>query len=100
MKILFIALTTLVLLSGKAEAQFAATKEAQYLAVIKAVADYKIDDEEQLKNVESLRENANFNRKLQKMLDKLSNSRSKNADNRRVLQILERAGKEIYDLLK
>lgn len=100
MKMLSVVLIALVMFSGKAEAQFAATKEAQYLAVIKAVADYKIDDEEQLKNVESLRENANFNRKLQKMLDKLSNSRSKNADNRRVLQILERAGKEIYDLLK
>ena len=100
MKKIPLILLAILLLSCNAHAQFAATKDAQYLAVIKAVADYKIDDEEKLKDVEALRQNANFNRKLQKMLEKLSNSKNKNSENRRVLQILERAGKEIYDVLK
>lgn len=100
MKKIPLILLAILLLSCNAHAQFAATKDTQYLAVIKAVADYKIDDEEELKDVEALRQNANFNRKLQKMLEKLSNSKNKNSENRRVLQILERAGKEIYDVLK
>ncbi len=41
-----------------------------------------------------------FNRQLLKMMGKLSNDRSKDSDNQRVLKILERAGKEIYDILK
>lgn len=99
MKILPIVMTIMALSSSDVNAQFAATKDAQYLAVIKAVANYKINDEENLRQVEALRENANFNRKLQKMLDKLSNNRTKDTVNRKVLQILENAGKEIYELL-
>ena len=65
----------LFLFTGVANAQFAASKDAQYLAVVKAVANYKIDDEENLRQVEELRDNEKFNNKLQKMLDKLSNKR-------------------------
>lgn len=88
-----------VLTVSDVNAQYSASKDAQYLAVVKAVANYKINDEENLRQVERLRENENFNRKLQKMLEKLSNSRTKDTTNRKVLQILERAGKDIYDLL-
>lgn len=88
-----------VLAAGDVNAQYSASKDAQYLAVIKAVANYKINDAENLRQVEKLRENENFNRKLQKMLEKLSNNRTKDTTNRKVLQVLERAGKEIYDLL-
>ncbi len=85
--------------SSPAKAQFAAQKEAAYLATIKVVADYKIDDEEQQKAMERLRNDQAFNRKLLRMRDKLTNSRSKDSTNRQVLDILERAGKELYDLL-
>lgn len=88
-----------VLAASDVNAQYSASKDAQYLAVVKAVANYKINDEENLRQVEKLRENEAFNRKLQKMLEKLSNSRTKDTTNRKVLQILERAGKDIYDLL-
>ncbi len=88
-----------VLTVSDVNAQYSASKDAQYLAVVKAVANYKINDEENLRQVEKLRENEAFNRKLQKMLEKLSNSRTKDTTNRKVLQILERAGKDIYDLL-
>lgn len=86
-------------LSGTAEAQMSASKDAQYLATIKAVADFKINDEENLREIERLRENKRFNQKLQKMLDQLDNKRTKNSKNKRVLQILEEAGKEIYNIL-
>ena len=89
----------LFLFTGVANAQFAASKDAQYLAVVKAVANYKIDDEENLRQVEELRDNEKFNNKLQKMLDKLSNKRTKDSTNQRVLQILKRTGKELNDLL-
>lgn len=81
-------------------AQMSASKNAQYLATIKAVANYKIDDEEEIRNVERLRENERFNRQLQKMMSKLQNTRTKDSKNKRILQILEDAGKEIYDILK
>ena len=83
-----------------AKAQFTSQNDAAYLATIKAVSDYKIDDEEDAKNVEKLRQDERFNRKLSKMLAKLNNSRNKNAKNRRVYNILKRAGKEIYDELQ
>ena len=51
------------------------------------------------KAMERLRNDQAFNRKLLRMRDKLTNSRSKDSTNRQVLDILERAGKELYDLL-
>ncbi len=82
-----------------AQAQYSSQKEAAYIATLKAVADYKINDEENLKDVEKLRQDERFNKKLQKMLDQLSNKRSKDGKNRRIYNILQRAGKEIYDEL-
>lgn len=88
------------LMASPVSAQMSASKDAQYLATIKAVANYKINDEEEIRNVERLRANENFNRQLQKMMEKLQNTRTKNSKNQQVLQILKRAGKEIYDILK
>lgn len=84
---------------GESQAQFSAQKEAQYMATLRAVVDYKIDDEEILRDVESLRQNQRFLRELQKKLDKLQNSRTKNSDNRRVYDILLQAGKDIDRIL-
>lgn len=89
-----------VAVSGNAAAQYASQMDAAYLATIKAVADYKINDEENLKQVNELRENEQFNKKLAKMLEQLNNKRTKTGKNRQVYQILQRAGKEIYDILK
>ena len=99
MKILPIILAVATLAAGDVNAQYSSSKEAQYLAVVKAVADYKIDDEEHLKKMERLRENEKFNRDLYMMIQKLDNSRSKDATNRKVLQILENAGKQLQELL-
>lgn len=100
MKIAGILIAVAVFLgTNSAEAQYSSQKEAQYLATLKAVVNFKIDDEERLKDVEALRQNQSFNRKLQRMLNKLSNARTKNSTNRQVLKILEKAGEDIYKLL-
>ncbi|MBP3546328.1 MAG: hypothetical protein J6K16_04255 [Alphaproteobacteria bacterium] len=99
MKILPVILAALILTAGDANAQYSSSKEAQYLAVVKAVADYKIDDEEHLRKMEKLRENEKFNRELYEMIQQLDNSRRKDSKNRKVLQILENAGKQLQELL-
>lgn len=100
MKLLSI-LIVLALLTGisNVEAQYSSQQKAANLAIVKAVANYKINDEEHLNDIETLRQDRNFNLKLQKMLNKLSNTRSKNSTNRQVLKILEKAGNDIERLL-
>lgn len=93
------AILIMILVINPAYAQFSASKDAQYLATIKAVANYKIEDEELQRDIAKLRQNKAFNEKLQKMLDKLNNRRTKDAKNRKVLKILEEAGEQIYNLL-
>ncbi len=100
MKIITLIIFSLFLNISSSVAQYSASKNAEYLATIKAVANYKINDEEELENVERLRQNKAFNLKLQKMMNKLQNSRTKNSDNKRILKILEDAGEQIYNILK
>lgn len=49
---LFVPVLALGLLAGvqEASAQFSAQKDAQYIATLKAVVNYKINDEENLKD--------------------------------------------------
>ena len=99
MKFFLIITTSLIILGSTAWAQYSAQKDAAYMATLKAVADYKINDEENIEDIESLRENQRFNRKLQEMMAKLSNRRTKDSTNARVYRILLKAGKDIYDEL-
>lgn len=85
--------------AGTVRAQYASQKDAAYIATLKAVADYKINDEENLDKMEQLRQDQRFNQKLRQMLAKLNNNRTKTGTNRKVYDILKRAGKEIYDEL-
>ena len=82
------------------QAQYASQMDAAYLATLKAVTDYKINDEENLDEVEELRQDEKFNKKLRKMLNKLDNRKSKNSENKRVYEILKKAGRDIYNELK
>ena len=96
MKKLGLAVAALgILAAGGAAAQYSAQNEAKYIATLKAVVNYKIDDQENIRDIEALRQNRQFNEKLQRMLDKLT----KDAKNRRVLKVLEQAGEEIYKIL-
>ena len=99
MRFLLLAIILTISTAVPASAQFAAQNDAKYIATLKAVTNYKIDDEENINAVESLRENQAFNRKLQRMMSKLQNSRTKNSTNRRVYNILLKAGKDIYNEL-
>lgn len=89
----------LVLFVSPAQAQFSATKDAQYIATLKAVVNYKINDVDIAKDIEGLRENKNFNDKLRRKLDKLDNARSQDSTNRKIMKVLEKAGEEIDKLL-
>ena len=95
MKLAFVLALFSFFMAVPASAQFAATQDAQYIATLRAVLNYKIDDEENIRNIEKLREDKWFNQKLTRMLDKLQNTRSKNATNRRVYDILIKAGRDI-----
>lgn len=99
MKMADMVVLGVLLVVPSAHAQYAAQKDAAYIATLKAVVNYKIDDEENLAKIEKLRENERFNRDLVKMLDKLSNKKTKNALNSRVYKILIQAGKDIYNEL-
>lgn len=100
MKILGLLVIAGCLLSATASmAQYSSQNDAKYIATLKAVVNYKIDDQENIKAVEALRQNRQFAQKLQRMLDKLNNERTKDAKNRQVLKILEKAGEDIYKVL-
>jgi len=73
--------------------------DAVYLATLKAVLDYKMKDDENLENLQKLREDPQFNQKLQKMLDKLNNNKHKTGTNKRVYELLKTNGKKIYNEL-
>ncbi len=99
MKIFYLVILGLFLSAKSAAAQYSAQNEAKYMATLKAVVDYKINDEENYADIESLRENRRFNQDLTKMLAKLSNRRTKNSTNSRVYKILLKAGKDVYNEL-
>lgn len=99
MKIFYFVILGLFLSPHFAKAQYSAQNEAKYMATLKAVVDYKINDEENYNDVESLRHNKRFNQELSKMLDKLSNRRTKNSTNSRIYKILLKAGKDVYNEL-
>ena len=80
-------------------AQFVSQREAAYFAVLKAVADYKLNDEEHKDEVDQLREDERFNKKLANMMEKLTNKKSKNSQNQKIYKILFQAGKQIYNEL-
>lgn len=98
-KFLFFVAFATVFAVGGAAAQYSSQNEAKYIATLKAVVNYKIDDQENIRDIEALRQNRQFNQKLQRMLNKLSNERTKDSKNRQVLRILEKAGEDIYKLL-
>jgi len=83
-----------------ADAQFAAQSNAVYMATLKAVVDIKIEDEEIASDVQQLRENQRFLADLQRRLGRLQNTRTKNADNRRIFEILLQAGRDIDSILR
>ena len=99
MKILYVIFFAFLFNIGYANAQYTTQKDASYLATLKAVLDFKMNDEENLSELDALRENERFKQKLARMMTKLSNNRSKDSKNNRIYKILIKAGKDIYNEL-
>ena len=85
---------------GQIDAAYAALDEAKYITTLKVVTDHKMKDADLEPDVDRLRENERFKKELIKMLGKLDNSRPNSAKNQKIMRILERAGKEVYNELK
>ncbi len=83
-----------------ADAQIAAYNQAKYIITLKVVTDHKMKDADLVSDVDALRNNKRFNQDLVSMLKKLDNSRPNSAKNQKIMRILERAGKEVYNELK
>ena len=81
-------------------AQSASLNQAKYLATLQVVSKHKMNDDSVVSDVEKLRNNDRFQKELVKMVSKLDNSRPSEAKNRKIIKILERAGKEIYNELR
>ena len=97
-KIIFIILFSLIIPSF-AQAQSTAQRRVSNIIIVKVISEHKMDDEELARDIEALRDNDRFNRRLQRMLDQVQNTRTKNARNRELMRILERAGQDIDRLL-
>lgn len=95
-------LLTLFVLLGvvcNANAQMAALNKAKYVATLKVVADHKVNDKDIVDDVRQLNEHKKFKQDLAKMLKKLDNSNPNGAKNQKIMRILERAGRDIYNEL-
>ncbi len=83
-----------------AQAQMASLSDAKYMAVLKIVVNYKMGDENIADDLDKLRESDRFKKELEKIHKKLNNSKTSDATNRRIMRILEQAGKDVYNELK
>ena len=99
-KVLCLILVLAVMPFGAAKAQMAALNKAKYIATLKVVADHKMNDESIVDDLDRLRQHERFKKELSKMVGKLDNSKPNEARNQRIMRILERAGREIYNELK
>lgn len=81
-------------------AQSTVLNQAKYLATLQVVSKHKMNDASVVSDVNKLREYNRFQQELSKMVSKLDNSRPNEAKNRKIMRILEKAGKEIYNELK
>lgn len=78
---------------------FGSQKEARNLMIVEAVARYKLGDEKLAEQFESLEDNAEYHRKLEQIMDNLSNNRLRNNKNKEAIRILNDAGNRLYNLL-
>ncbi len=97
---LFLGLLLVMFGIASASAQVAALDKAKYITTLKVVADHKMNDADLAPDVDKLREIDRFNKELVKMLGKLDNSKPNSAKNQKIMRILEKAGKDVYNELK
>lgn len=78
---------------------FGSQKEARNLLIVEAVARYKLGDEKLAEQFESLEDNAEYHRKIEQIMENLSNNRLRNNKNKEAIRILNDAGNRLYNLL-
>jgi len=96
----YFILLFMLLVAMPAQAQMSTLTKAKYIATLNVISNHKMKDKDLEKDLDKLRENKRFNEELIKMRDKLDNSRPNDATNRKIVQILEQAGKDIYNELR
>ena len=99
-KFLILSLFLLVFPVVNVWAQSTTLNKAKYLATLKVVSEHKMNDKSIVSDLDKLRQYSRFNQELSKMLEKLDNSKPNDAKNQKIMRILERTGKEIYNELK
>ncbi len=58
-----------------------------------------MNDTENIKQLDKLRKDEKFNQKLQEMLEDLDNEKRSSRKDKRVYELLIRAGKNVYNVL-
>lgn len=96
-KVIFLLMLTI---SSSANAQMTSLNKAKYIATLKVVTNHKMGDKDMVSDFERLRESERFKKDLEKMVGKLDNSKPNDLTNRKIMRILEQAGKDIYNELK
>ncbi|MBP5698021.1 MAG: hypothetical protein J6W96_00660 [Alphaproteobacteria bacterium] len=96
----YLMLMPLFFMCTSSQAQMASLTNAKYMAVLKVAVNYKMGDSEIAGDLEKLRQSERFKKELEKIVEKLDNSKQSDAKNRRIMRILEQAGRDIYNELK
>lgn len=78
---------------------FGSQKTARNIMILREVAGFKLGDEQLRKDFAELEQNSQYEKKLQKIMQKLKNDKIRNSKNKEVLRILDEAGDKIYNLL-
>ncbi len=74
-------------------------KKARNIMLVYEVAGYKLGDEKLAKQYAALEENRQYQKKLMKIREQLSNRKISNSKNKEVIRILDDAGNRLYNLL-
>lgn len=74
-------------------------KKARNILIVQRVADFKIGDEKLTKEFETVESTNEFERKMAKIMEKLSNKKMRDSKNKEVINILNEAGDKLYNLL-
>ena len=78
---------------------FGTQKEARNIMIVEAVARYKLGDKKLADQFESLEDNAEYQRKIEQIMENLSNESMRNNKNKEAIRILNDAGNRLYNLL-
>lgn len=74
-------------------------RKAYNLLVLQEVATYKLGDETLQKEIDAMKNNQEYYRKLERIKKRLSNSKLSDSRNKEVMRILNDAGNRISNLL-